>query len=347
VASGVSALGYTDTGLTNRTTYYYVVSAVTSGSTESTNSSQVAATPMPSDTWLGASADANWQTSGNWVELPAAGDPLFFDGSLQLSNTNNYANGTQFGGITFNSTAGAFTLNGSAINLTGNIVNNSGTAQTVTLGISLTGTSPTVNTATGDVIVAGSISQSGGIYGLTKTGTGSLTLSGTNTFGGGLILYSGVVGAESNSALGTGTLTLAGGTLRNAMGSGKTRVLGNSVFVLAETTSSVRAVAADLVLSGRLTGSGTLDLSGVYNAAGMRLSGSNAGFTGTVRVSGPNVRLDTPDSGSANAAWIVGVSGTGGLQLNTSGTANTFQLGSLSGNGCTANSLSPLLSSRR
>ncbi len=79
-----------------------------------------------------------------------------------------------------------------------------------------------------------------------------------------------------------------------------------------------------------------MDSCGTYNAAGLRLSGDNSGFTGTVNVSGPNLRLDAPESASANATWIVGVSGTGGLQLNAPGTTNTFQLGALSGNGCIA-----------
>jgi fibronectin type 3 domain-containing protein len=44
IASGVTATGYTNTGLTNGTTYYYVVSAV-NGAGESGNSNQASATP--------------------------------------------------------------------------------------------------------------------------------------------------------------------------------------------------------------------------------------------------------------------------------------------------------------
>lgn len=45
IATGITGTGYTDTGLTDGTTYYYVVQAVNSGGT-SGNSSQVSATPQ-------------------------------------------------------------------------------------------------------------------------------------------------------------------------------------------------------------------------------------------------------------------------------------------------------------
>jgi fibronectin type 3 domain-containing protein len=45
VASGLAAPGFTDTGLTNETTYYYVVSATNAGG-ESANSAEVSATPV-------------------------------------------------------------------------------------------------------------------------------------------------------------------------------------------------------------------------------------------------------------------------------------------------------------
>jgi hypothetical protein len=47
IASGTTSTSYTDTGLTNRSTYYYVVSAVNTGG-ESVPSSEVSATPLSS-----------------------------------------------------------------------------------------------------------------------------------------------------------------------------------------------------------------------------------------------------------------------------------------------------------
>src|SRR3954469_11357720 len=62
------------------------------------------------DVWTGASGiDGNWNTLGNWgTGVPASGDALIFDGA----NTTSVNNDTGFtiNGITFNATAGAFTV---------------------------------------------------------------------------------------------------------------------------------------------------------------------------------------------------------------------------------------------
>src|SRR2546421_9391080 len=84
------------------------------------------------DTWIGGGADANWNTLGNWNAVtgnapPQANDSLVFDGTANLTTSNNIAANTQFNGITFNSTAGAFTLGGNAVTLGGDINDNNTT----------------------------------------------------------------------------------------------------------------------------------------------------------------------------------------------------------------------------
>ena|GEM_PF-2833743 len=60
---------------------------------------------------------------------------------------------------------------------------------------------------------SGVISETGGSFGISKTGTGTLTLSAANTYTGGTELNEGVLFLGNASALGTGTLTINGGGL--------------------------------------------------------------------------------------------------------------------------------------
>ena len=64
--------------------------------------------------WLSA---ANWQAG----TCPQSGDQLVFTNAVGLINSNNYPAGTIFGGITFQTPAGAFVLNGNSVTLTNNI----------------------------------------------------------------------------------------------------------------------------------------------------------------------------------------------------------------------------------
>src|SRR5581483_7996766 len=54
------------------------------------------------------------------------------------------------------------------------------------------------------------------------TGTGSQTLNGSNSYSGGTNLASGTLNVNNNSAIGTGPLTILGGTIDNTSGSGVT-----------------------------------------------------------------------------------------------------------------------------
>src|SRR5262252_4931093 len=74
-------------------------------------------------TWDGGGVDNNWATAANWDAdtAPAQGDALVFAGTLRVNNTNNFASGSLFSGITFSNNAGGFILNGNAISLNGNI----------------------------------------------------------------------------------------------------------------------------------------------------------------------------------------------------------------------------------
>ena len=122
-------------------------------------------TPIGTDTWNGGGTDNNWSTTANWVSGSfAANAPLVFAGATQLSANNNSAANTEYSGITFNAGAGAFVIGGNAINLAGDIVNNSASLQTINTNLAMQ-TNTNFNAASGDLAVGGAIS---GAFSLTK-----------------------------------------------------------------------------------------------------------------------------------------------------------------------------------
>jgi len=88
---------YTDTGLTNGTTYYYVVTAVDTGTNESGNSNQASATPagipltLLDDGFEGTPWDANWDGNGttDW-QLSGSGSGYSGNFSAEHSSGDTY-----------------------------------------------------------------------------------------------------------------------------------------------------------------------------------------------------------------------------------------------------------------
>ncbi len=70
-------------------------------------------------TWDGGGADDFWLTAANWNGdlAPLAGNQLVFAGGVRLTPSNDFAVGTLFSNINFDSTAGAFTLSGNGFTL--------------------------------------------------------------------------------------------------------------------------------------------------------------------------------------------------------------------------------------
>ena len=163
--------------------------------------------------------------------------------------------------------------------------NNSVTGRTLTLAGNLTGNTlagtagaktVTLNGA-GDTAVSGIISNGGGTsVALTKSGAGVLTLSGSNNYTGattiGLVggLGGGTLRLSGSGKLGTGAITIYGGTLD----------LGNTTQTTGALTMGGAAFSTSTAI---LIGSGTLNLgndvtfAGANNHAGGVISGSGGG----------------------------------------------------------------------
>ena len=143
----------------------------------------VVATLTAQKVWDGGGIDNNLATPENWNPdgTPVEYDGLAFAGTTRLTPNNNYAANTKFTGITFNGGAGAFTLGGNAMGLSGAVLNNSSVAQTLNMDIQLAGNLVVTNVGAASLTLGGTVSESGGSRALMKNGSGTLTLTGTGT----------------------------------------------------------------------------------------------------------------------------------------------------------------------
>ena len=220
-------------------------------------------------------------------------------------------------------------LNGSTLQYTGATA---GTDRGATLGAS----GATVEIDSSGIILtdSGVIAGSGS---LTKTGLGTLALSGANTFSGGVTVSAGELdinnggSSSANSAIGTGTLTIGSGAIiDNTSGSDVTLLPnnaqvwnGNFIFggfgnnlnlgsgpVSLPAASTVTVFGNTLTVGGVISGAGGLTKVG---AGTLILSSANA-FGGTV-----NLNEGTLAIGNDSAA------GTGQLNFNGGSGGATFQ----------------------
>ncbi|WP_038167521.1 autotransporter-associated beta strand repeat-containing protein [Verrucomicrobium sp. BvORR106] len=233
----------------------------------------------------------------------------------------------------------------------GKLTNSTGTA-TVTGGITLTAASVVDAALNTNLLLQGVIDGAGS---LTKTGTGKLVLSGTNTYAGGTLLNGGtLVFSNASSLPTTGVVTVSAGTVLGFSLAIDQALLDTRVatttnaFVLAlgtNTSSNLNLSAysavslgalSDLTFSGSLTVSSTSYLFGggggvltvASNLTGTR--GITIGNGGTVVLSGNNTHVGTNSISSGllklNSATALGAA-TNILALQyTAGSTTTVDL---------------------
>jgi autotransporter-associated beta strand protein len=126
-------------------------------------------------------------------------------GTLQLGGANALQNTTATvnvnGGLTFGSGIGTFNLGGLAGS--GTIALNDSTVAATAVTLNLVGS--------GTATYSGVLSGPGSI---SSSGTGTQTLSGVNTYSGGTTVNAGRIISTTSASLGTGGVTLGGGSLR-------------------------------------------------------------------------------------------------------------------------------------
>ncbi len=240
----------------------------------------------------------------------------------------------------------------------------SGTSDAIVdLGISAltTGGNDSSTTFTGTI--------SGGV-GLTKTGTGTMTLRGTNTYGGTTTINEGALSVSANSNLGSTFISVVmnGGTLQ-VTGTSFTSTMRDMILNASGGTVEISSAANSLLWIGNIsgtgsltkTGPGTLDLGGVDSYSGgtkvlngtlaiaadnklgtggdLTLDGGVVQFTGGTTTSTRDIivtaaggTLEIVDSGSI---WTLGGTTSGTGRLTKTGAGRLVPTGSNSYTGGT------------
>ncbi len=260
-------------------------------------------------------------------------------GTLTLSGTNTYTGTTtvtagtlQAGSITALSGTSAFTVN-SILDLHGfsNAIGSLAGSGTVTnTGLAATLNAGGNNTST---TFSGLLQDGAGALALTKVGTGTLILSGTNTYTGTTTLSGGILAVGNDNNLGSGALAFTGGTLETtgSLSSNKTVTLGPGGGTLLTDAGTISALSGPIIGAGPLTKTGTGTLT---------LSGTNS-YTGTTTVSAGLLSVQGILSGSAvqvESGATLGGTGTinGAVTVTSGGTlapgnsaVGTLRVGSL------------------
>ncbi len=300
-------------------------------------------------TWTGLGSDNNWGTAANWSTnaAPTAGDDLVFSGSTRTATQNNLAAGTSFHSIEFKNNS--FTLSGNSLTLTSGVIIDSGvTGTNVTLaGIGLSG-NVTFNVATTSVTVSSAISGAGR---LVKSGSGTLILTGADTYTGGTTISAGALqlgnGGATGSIVGdvvnsgqlivnrTGSLTLSGvvsgaGSL-SKLGSGTLILSGNNTYTGGTSISAGKlqlGSSAALGYNNLTINGGTVDLAG----HGLEVRHLNGSAGGLITTNAGSATLQIDDGGTYAGRILDGTGSIGlrvegwGDQLTLSG-ENTFFTG--------------------
>lgn len=149
-------------------------------------------------------------------------------------------------------------------------------------------------TNTGSNTVSGSITNGSGTTALTKSGTGTWILSGSNTY--------------------TGTTTLAGGTLvvgsDSAFGSGNVTISGAGTL---QADSSPRSLSNDLIVNSNFTIAGSSNLSFTGNASQINSRSVTINSSGLTTFSGTTFLL-----AENNQARTLTIGGTGNVRISSS-----------------------------
>jgi len=218
-----------------------------------------------------------------------AGGTLKLMGPLTISG-NEVAAGAGASGST---AASAF---GTGLFLVGNDSNNSGSGSLLTVSPG-TGQTQTISDVIADQTGSGGV----GVWGLTLNGSGSLILSGANTFSGGVTVINGYLGVNNTSGSGTGSGAVSVASGAAIGGSGK---IGSNLTVQAGSSFAPGSGIGTLSIGGNFTWNGSAQA--LYSLGGNGSSSSALSITGSLTKSGTGVyQFNFQNSGSAGVTYTL------------------------------------------
>jgi len=300
-------------------------------------------------TWDGGGSDNKMTTAANWSSdtAPSAGDDLVFPANItDRTIINDFTAATSFNSVVFSGTAtqdSNYSFTGNSMTLVAGITNSMtgsfNLAQDIGISLILNGTQSftsgsntftfgaidlgssalTIDTGMGFSSLEGVISGTGS---LTKTGNGSLVVSGDNTYSGATTIGAGFLAASSQTALGTAA-------------AGTTVASGATLYLYQATGDATYAEPLTLNGSGDGLNSGALALGNSFGMGGsVAPPFATSTFTGAITL-GSDVKVS---AGDRNGKITGAITGSHSIALLDSSTG-TFELASSSNGSTTANGI--------
>lgn len=267
------------------------------------------------------------------------------DGSWLVDSAGDWTDGTKWtdgliaNGADFKATFGNVITAATTITLNGNRTIGNITASDTTHNYTLTGDTLTLDRTTGvsviEVVPSRELTIESIVAGddvLQKSGGGTLSLKGTNTFSGGLVIKAGTVRnfntGTGGNFLGTGSVTIGDDANTGAAAAlnfrGGNFTSTNPIAVVGTGATSINIVGWNQILNGPVTLGRNLTV--VSNNAG----GSNLTFGGGVTGTG-NLVLQSNANTAANSSKILFQTGSINMtgSITNSGTGSTTTVGNI------------------